>query len=50
MKSYLKEEIIEMCEKASKDMKSFYAQNFINYRGKAVEGLLYTEIIAEWLL
>ncbi len=50
MKSYLKEEIIEMCEKASKDMKSFYAQNFINYRGKSVEGLLYTEIIAEWLL
>ncbi|MCR5573971.1 MAG: hypothetical protein K6F78_04025 [Bacteroidaceae bacterium] len=50
MKSYTKEEIIEICEKASKDMKSFYAQSFVNYRGKSTEGILYTEIIAEWLL
>lgn len=50
MKSYTKDEIIKMCEKASKDMKSFYAQGFINYRGKSVEGILYTEIISEWLL
>ena len=50
MKSYKKEEIIEMCEKASKDMKSFYAQDFIKYRGKSAEGILYTEIISEWLL
>jgi len=50
MKMYTKEEIIQMCEIASKDMKSFYAQKFINYRGKSKEGILYTEIIAEWLL
>lgn len=50
MKSYTREKIIEMCEEASRDMKSFYAQSFINYRGKSCEGILYTEIIAEWLL
>lgn len=50
MKSYKKDEIIKKCEEASKDMKSFYAQGFINYRGCSVDGILYTEIIAEWLL
>ena len=45
-----KEEILLMCEKASEDMKSFYTQNFVNYRGRSVEGYWYTEIIAEWLL
>lgn len=45
-----KEEILLMCEKASEDMKSFYTQNIVNYRGKSVEGFGYTEIIAEWLL
>lgn len=48
--AYTKEQIIEMCEKASEDMKSFYTQGFVNYRGKSNEGILYTEIIAEWLL
>ena len=48
--AYTKEQIIQMCEDASKDMKSFYTQGFVNYRGKSAEGILYTEIIAEWLL
>ena len=50
--AYSKSEIISMCEAASKDMKSFYKQNFINYRGKTKgdERDWYTEIIAEWLL
>lgn len=47
---YSKEQIVLMCEKAAKDMKSFYKQNFINYRGNTKEGLSYTEVVAEWLL
>ncbi len=49
-KTYKKQEIIEMCENASKDMRNFYKQNFVNYKGKAKEGEFYTEIVAEWLL
>ena len=50
MKTYLKEQIVQMCEEASKDMKSFYSQNFINYRGKTADDHFYTEVVAEWLL
>ena len=49
-KTYKKQEIIEMCENASKDMRNFYKGNFVNYKGKAKEGEFYTEIVAEWLL
>ena len=40
-----------MCEKASKDMNTFYSQPFINY-SKTVKGgnVFYTEVIAKWLL
>jgi hypothetical protein len=51
--SYSKKEIKEMCEKASKDMKSFYKAGFVNYKGrtkKTEEKKYYSEIIAEWLL
>ena len=47
---YSKEQIVLMCEEAAKDMKSFYKQNFINYRGKTEKGQWYTELVAEWLL
>ena len=47
---YAKKDIISMCEIASKDMKSFYKQNFVNYSGQAKEKEYYTEIIAEWIL
>jgi len=49
-KTYTKKEILDMCEKASKDMKSFYNAPFVNYKGKSKEKELYTEIVAEWLL
>lgn len=39
-----------MCEMASKDMKSFYQANFVNYKGMTKNKEPYTEIIAEWLL
>lgn len=51
--AYTKKQIIEMCEKASEDMKSFYKANFVNYKGKTIEaegGEWYSEIVAEWLL
>lgn len=49
-KIYTRQEIIAMCEMASKDMKSFYKAPFVNYRGMTKDKELYTEIIAEWLL
>ena len=49
-RSYTKEEIIQMCKDASKDMSQFYKADVINYRGKTKDGILYTEIVAEWLL
>ena len=51
--SYSKKEIIEMCEKASKEMNSFYKAGFVNYKGrtkKTEEQIYYSEIIAEWLV
>lgn len=48
--TYTKQQIIEMCEKASEDMGSFYKAKFVNYKGMTKEKELYTEIIAEWLL
>lgn len=51
MSTYSKQEIIEeMCKKASKDMKSFYNADCVNYKGRSKERMYYTEIIAEWLL
>lgn len=48
--AYTKEQIIDMCDEASRDMKSFYKAKFINYKGYSKEKILYTEIVAEWLL
>ena len=44
------DEIKNMCEEASKDMNSFYKAKCVNYKGKTKEKVLYTEVIAEWLL
>ena len=49
-KTYTKDDIIRMCVKASKNMKSFYQASFVNYRGMTKDKELYTEIVAEWLL
>ena len=50
MRYYTKEQIINWCEEASKEMKSFYNVGMLNYSGKTRKNELYTEIIAEWLL
>ena len=47
---YTKEQIIEKCERASKDMKLFYKADFVNYRGRTKEKEYYTEIVSKWLL
>lgn len=47
---YTREQIIEKCEDAFKDKKTFYKQSFINYRGKTKDTDEYfTEVIAEFL-
>ena len=49
-RTYSRQEIINFCEEASKDMGTFYQQKFVNYKGKTKEKEYYTEIIAKWLL
>lgn len=50
-RKYFEREIINMCEAASKNMNTFYAQDFINYSGTVKQGqIYYTEVIAKWLL
>lgn len=48
--SYTKENIIDKCEKAFKDIKTFYKQTFINYGGKTTDtNEYYTEVVAKFL-
>lgn len=50
-RGYTKDEIIEMCDEAGKDIRTFYKQPFVNYRGKTTDtNELYTEVVAEWCL
>lgn len=50
-KGYRRNDIIEKCEKAFKDIKTFYKQPFINYAGKTTDtNEYYTEIISEFLI
>lgn len=47
---YTREYIIQKCEDAFKDKKTFYKQPFINYRGKTEDTDEYfTEVIAEFI-
>lgn len=51
MAGYSKAEILAKADAAAKDMATFYAQPFINYRGKTNDtGEFYTEVIADWCL
>ncbi|YCU90060.1 hypothetical protein ABF218_02065 [Fusobacterium pseudoperiodonticum] len=52
MSTYSKDEIIKKLEVAESEMRKFYSQDFVNYRGKTSdkERDYYTEIIAKWLL
>lgn len=48
---YTRKKIIEKCEKAFEDIKTFYKQPFINYGGKTTDtNEYYTEVIAEFLI
>lgn len=48
---YTRKRIIEKCEKAFEDIKTFYKQPFINYGGKTTDtNEYYTEIVAEFLI
>ena len=49
--SYTRRNIIDKCEKAFEDIKTFYKQPFINYGGKTTDtNEYYTEIVAEFLI
>ena len=48
---YTRKEIIDKCEIALKDVKNFYKNDFVNYRGKTTDtDEYYTEVICEWLI
>ncbi len=48
---YTRQEIINKCQQAFDDIKSFYKQPFINYGGKTTDtNEYYTEVIAEFLI
>ncbi|MBQ8279060.1 MAG: hypothetical protein IJZ23_04390 [Roseburia sp.] len=47
---YLRDKIVEECQKALEKPADFYKKNFINYRGKTTDTEeYYTEVIAEFL-
>lgn len=49
--SYTRKDIIDKCEKAFEDIKTFYKQAFINYGGKTTDtNEYYTEVVAEFLI
>ena len=48
--SYTRKSILEKCEKAFDDIKTFYKQPFINYSGKTTDtNEYYSEVVAEFL-
>ena len=50
-KGYSKGFIIEKCNQAFQDIKTFYKQSFINYGGKTTDtNEYYTEVISEFLI
>ncbi len=49
--SYTKQQILDKCSEALKNINSFYAQDFVNYRGKTTDtGEYFTEVIAEFVI
>ena len=47
---YTRHEILDACKNAFSNKNAFYAQDFINYRGKTTDtGEYYTEVVAEFL-
>ena len=48
---YTRNNIIEKCKNAFKDIKTFYKQSFINYNGKTTDtNEYYTEVISKFLI
>ena len=49
--AYTKTEILEKCEKAFKNVSTFYQSDVVNYRGVTSDtGELYSELVAEFIL
>ena len=47
---YSRDDILQKCQKAFSDIKTFYKQSFINYNGKTEDtNEAYTEVVAEFL-
>lgn len=47
--AYTKEDILKKCREALKNPSTFYQADVINYRGKTADGILYNEIVAEFV-
>ena len=48
---YTRKTIIDKCEKAFNDIKTFYKQPLVNYSGKTIDTIeYYTEVISEFLI
>ena len=47
--AYTKEDILNKCQEAFENPGTFYQADVINYRGKTAEGVLYNEIVAEFV-
>lgn len=47
---YTRKQILDMCQKAIADVKTFYQTDFINYTGKTTDiKEYYTEVVAEFI-
>ena len=47
--AYTKEDILNKCQEAFENPSTFYQADVINYRGKTADGILYNEIVAEFV-
>lgn len=48
---YTRQQILDKCSEALKNINVFYTQEFINYRGKTTDtGELFTEVIAGFVI
>ena len=47
--AYTKEDILNKCKEAFENPSTFYQADVINYRGKTADGILYNEIVAEFV-
>lgn len=50
MNKYTEADIIKYANEASRQMNTFYQSAFVNYKGTSSSNVLYSEIVAEWVL